>query len=60
MRYKWSSFQLDKELRRRKKNSHHIQGPAQPNVKCVECLEEFGSIAETTQRIEVDHCQLAN
>ena len=44
-----------------KKSVHDNQAPInQTSVKCDDCFEEFNSIAEMIQHIEVDHSQSAN
>ena len=51
-----------KNLRRHKKTVHHnLHAPiAAVRVKCDDCLEEFSSVAETIQHIEIDHGKSAN
>ena len=50
-----------KNLRRHKKTDHNFHAPiAAVRVKCDDCLEEFSSVAETIQHIEIDHGKSAN
>ena len=50
-----------KNLRRHKKTVHNLHAPiAAARVKCNDCLEEFSSVAETIQHIEIDHGKSAN
>ena len=50
-----------KNLRRHKKTVHNLHAPiAAVRVKCDDCLEEFSSVAETIQHIEIDHGKSAN
>ena len=50
-----------KNLRRHKKTVHNLHAPiAAVRVKCNDCLEEFNSVAETIQHIEIDHFKSAN
>ena len=50
-----------KNLRRHKKTVDNLHAPiAAVKVKCDDCLEEFSSVAETIQHIEIDHGKSAN
>ena len=50
-----------KNLRHHKKTVHNLQAPiAAVRVKCDDCFEEFSSVAETIQHIEIYHGKLAN
>ena len=50
-----------KNIRRHKKRVHNLHAPiAAVGVKCDDCLEEFSSVAETIQHIEIDHGKSAN
>ena len=50
-----------KNLRRHKKTVHNLQAPiAAVRFKCDDCLDEFSSVAETIQHIEIDHGESAN
>ena len=46
---------------RHKKTVLNLHAPIAPvRVKCDDCLEEFSSVAETIQHIEIDHGKSAN